>query len=248
MIRVGHSDGISTITLDRPDRRNALTPEMLERLAHEIPAAAAISRVILLAGEGKVFCAGFDLSLCRDDDSGRVMRELLTGLSRVILALRSAPLPVVVSAHGAAIAGGCALLGGGDLVVTNDGATLGYPVTRLGISPAVSAPFVREAAGDGPCRERMLDSGLVSGIEAVRLGLAHESVHSAEGVLVRAREIALSLASKPAGALRATKLWLHELSRVDRTAERALAASLSLAGSHEERSRLASLWKPAGSP
>jgi len=246
MIRVTLSEGVATITLARPDRRNALTPELLERLIAEIPAAAASAGALLLTGDGKCFCAGFDLSLCRDDHSGAVMRKLLTELSRAVQSLRDTPAPVVIAAHGAAVAGGCALLGGGDIVVTNDEAVLGYPVTRMGISPAVSAPFLRQAVGDGPCRERMLDSGLISGREAARIGLADECTGDPDGVLVRAGQIAAQLAAKPKAAIQATKRWLNEISPVNRWAGPALDVSLGLAGSSEERTRLSELWKPRG--
>ncbi len=248
MIRVSYDGPVGTITLDRPDRRNALTLEMLDGLVAAIPEAARACRCLVLAGAGKVFCAGFDLSLCKDDHSGAAMRSLLTGLSRAVLALRETPAPVVIAAHGAAIAGGCALLGGGDLVITNDQATLGYPVTRMGISPAVSAPFLRVSIGDAACRERQLDSGLISGTDAVRLGLAHESMPRAEDVIPRAIAVAKALAEKPAGAMEATKSWLNQISPVGAFAESALGVSLGLAGGPEERSRLVQLWRPAAAP
>ena len=248
MIRVSHDGPVATITLDRPDRRNALTPDMLGRLAAAIPEAARASRCLVLAGAGKVLCAGFDLSLCKDDHSGSVMRSLLTGLSRAVRALREVPVPVVIAAHGAAIAGGCALLGGGDVVITDDQATLGYPVTRMGISPAVSAPFLRLSIGDAACRERLLDSGLISGADAVRLGLAHESLAGADDVIPRSLAVAAGLAEKPAGAMAATKSWLNQVSPVGTFADAALGVSLGLAGGPEERSRLAQLWRPAAAP
>ncbi len=246
MISITQHGPIATITLDRPDRRNALTPDALDQLAAAAPGAAASARAILVVGAGKVFCAGFDLTLCKDDRSGAVMTSLLTGLSRAIGALRAAPVPVVIAAHGAAIAGGCALLGGADFVITNDDALLGYPVTRLGISPSVSAPFLRQSIGDGPCRERLLDGGLITGREAARVGLVHESVADADAVLPRALALAAALADKPPGALAATKSWLGVISDTTGEAGAALAASLALVGGEEERTRLASLWRPAG--
>ena len=99
---------IKILRLDRPEKRNALTPRMLASLRSHIDTSAS-ARAIVLSGAGDIFCAGFDLSLCRDD--GNAMSALLEGLSGVILSLRIAPCPVVISAHGGAIAGGCALLG-----------------------------------------------------------------------------------------------------------------------------------------
>src|SRR5262252_9290302 len=128
MIQVEPRGDISIIRLNRPDKRNAMTPKMLARLCEAIDTASA-AKAIVLSGVGDVFCAGFDLTLCRDDDA--VLGDLLTGLSRAVRAIRSTPCPVVTSAHGAAIAGGCALVAAADVVVTNVEAKLGYPVVRL---------------------------------------------------------------------------------------------------------------------
>jgi enoyl-CoA hydratase/carnithine racemase len=242
MIRQERDGDIAQIVLDRADRRNALTPEMLEHLALAgQEAAQGGAGCILVAGDGKVFCAGFDLDLCRGSSDGGVMRGLLTRLSATIVALRALPIPVVVAAHGAAIAGGCALLGGADVVITDRGAKLGYPVVRLGVSPAVSAPFLRLAVGGGRARAGMLDPGLISGEEAGRIGLAHVVVEGPEQVRAEGVRIARDLAGKPRAGVEATKRWLNEIAAAD--PERALETSLSLAGGSEEAERLAAMWK-----
>lgn len=238
-------DTVGHITLDRPDKKNALTPEMQDQLIAAIEEMADCPQIgaILLGGHGAAFCAGFDLTLCRENSDA--LRTLLEGLSRAVRALRAAPMPVVIAAHGAVIAGGCALLCGADYVITDRNAKIGYPVVRLGISPAVSAPFFRLAVGDGRARERMLDTALIGGDEAVRIGLAHESLLDATRVRDRAIAVATEFASKPAWGMRATKRWMTEVDQsLDVTkAEEALATSLGLVGSPEERERLAALWK-----
>lgn len=244
MIRLDRDGSVGVLVLDRPDKRNALTPEMLVSLRVRAVEAAAggAARALVVRGEGPVFCAGFDLRMCRDAPDGSVMRALLTGLSEVIRALRDLPIPVVVAAHGAAIAGGCALLGGADVVVADRGAKLGYPVVKIGVSPAVSAPFLRLGIGDGPARAWMLDPDLASGAEAARVGLVHELVERAEDVLPRALGVARALAEKPAHALAATKRLLSEISPIEDSLTHALATSLGLAGSDEERERLAAMF------
>lgn len=247
MIRLEHPEGapgVALVVLDRPEKRNALTPDMLRNLAGAAERAhGAGAGALVLAGEGPVFCSGFDLSLCRGDSGA--MAELLTTLSRAIRALRGLTTPVVCAAHGGAVAGGCALLGGCDIVVTDRAAKLGYPVVRLGVSPAVTTPTLRMALGDGHTRERTLSPELVGGEEAVRIGLAHECVETAQRVRERALEIGASLAAKPRHSMAATKRWLNELdgSNDGDALDRALGASLALAGGEEERGRLAALWK-----
>ena len=249
MIRTERDGGVLILRLDRPEKRNALTPTMLRALAEAVVAGAgagAGSRAIVLSGVGEVFCAGFDLSLCRDDEGA--LGAMLTGLSRCVRTLRRSPSPVVVSAHGAAVAGGCALLGGADVVVTDERARLGYPVVRLGISPAVTAPFLRLAVGDGASRVRALDPGLINGMEALRIGLAHECLATPAEAEARAIDIAREIAAKPPGGIAATKAWLNDIdgSGADADADAGLAASLGLAGSDEQRERLRELWAGGG--
>ncbi|MFI4882833.1 MAG: enoyl-CoA hydratase/isomerase family protein [Phycisphaerales bacterium JB064] len=222
---------IERLVLARPERRNALTPGMLEDLAEHIERAHD-AHVLLLLGDGKVFCAGFDLDLCVGDEGDANLRRLLEGLSRCIVAMRALPCPVVIGVQGAAIAGGCALLGGGDVVIAHPDAKLGYPVTRLGISPAVSAPFMGVAPGQG--RRLLLDPGLIDGRRAHEIGLAHELC---DEPAARALELAEELAAKPAQSLAATKRWLNELAAVD--AQQGLDISLSLVGNAESRQLLA---------
>ena len=237
MIRAEHEGGITRLVLSRPDKRNALTPHMLDTLrAHASDAAR--SGAVVLCGEGPVFCAGFDLGMCAEAPDGSAMRALLTGLSGVIRALRDLPIPVVAAVQGAAIAGGCALLGGADIVVCDRRAKLGYPVLRIGVSPAVSDPFLRLAVGDGPCRTRLLDPDLITGEQAARLGLVHDLVDRPEDVTPRALDWARTLAGKPREAFSATKAWLREIESIT-TADRALEASLALTGSDEEQRLLA---------
>ena len=221
---------VALIRLARPDQRNALTPEGLADLIAAVRDTRA--RALVLAGDGPAFCAGFDLKRCAQDPAA--MPALLRGVSEAIVALRALPCAVVAAAHGAAIAGGCALLGGCDVVVADRACKLGYPVVRIGVSPGVSAPFLRGAVGDGAARAHMLDPRLVSGEEAARLGLVHELVDRTQEVLPRALGIADALAAKPAPAMTATKAWLREIEDAESSANRALAASASLAGGREE--------------
>lgn len=243
MIRSELADAIWAITLARPDKRNALTPAMLAdvRAALESPPAGA--RALLMLGEGPVFCAGFDLDACRDDPEGALDR-LLADLSGAVRAMRALPFGVVVGAHGAAVAGGCALLGGADVVVADRGCKLGYPVVRLGISPAVSAPFLRLGVGDGRARAMQLDPGLISGERAHADGLVGELVDAAGDVRERAHATARTLAGKPGCAIGATRRWLDEVAPADPgIADAALHASRALVGDADSRQRLERVWR-----
>ena len=231
---------IGIIAFDRPDKRNALTPDMLEKLIEIAPQAAADHDAIVLTGEGRVFCAGFDLALCQTTPDGSIMRKLLTGLSNSCLVLRSIDKPVVIAAHGAAIAGGCALLGGADIVVSNATAKLGYPVTIIGVSPAVSAPFFGVSVSRGACREKLLLPELFSGKQAHQVGLVHELTEEPGDVLERSISIAVNLASKPPAAYAATKQWVAKLEGPG-LSNLGLETSLALTGGPEEQRMLGAL-------
>lgn len=253
MIQISDDNGVRTIMFDRPDKRNALTPEMLDGLVESVRAVAlgkgadANVRTVLLCGNGAAFCAGFDLDLCRDDGPEQsVMKSFLVGLNAAVEAMRACPRPVVIAAHGAAIAGGCALLGGADYVVADRGAKLGYPVVRLGISPAVSAPFLLDSVGPGPARRRLLDAKLFDGVEAARIGLVHELTETPDEAIECAHKIARAMASKSIKAMKVTKAWTMEIAgekKMPGRAARALDASVSLVTGDEAIRRLASVWK-----
>lgn len=243
MIRVEHeptgAGEITRITIDRADKRNAFTPGMLADLREAF--ADQQTAGYLLDGAGDAFSAGFDMKLVHEDHStlGAMLREL----SACVVAMRECPRPVVIAARGAAVAGACALLAGADLVITHDDARLGYPVVRLGISPAVSAPTLALRVGEGAARARLLDPDLIDGREAARIGLASESCAHAEHVAETARARLLSLASKPPAAFATTKAWINEVDGLEpASVVRALDASLSIIASDEQRARVASLW------
>lgn len=243
MIRVSTAGSVAEVWLSRPEKRNALTPDMLTGLLSALAQIdASDASVILLAGDGHAFCAGFDLALCKDHPDGSVMRALLSGLADAISALRIQRRPVVIAAHGAAVAGGCALLGGGDIVVTNHESTMGYPVVRLGVSPAVSAPFLRLRVGPGHARELLLHTRMISGLRAAQIGLASRSVERPEDVISVARDEAARLAERPAGAIAATRALLAEIDALADSPRRALRASVELTGGDEERRLLPAAW------
>lgn len=242
MIESHEESGVQIIELARADKRNAMLPEMLDEL-HDTITSSEDALAIALIGQGKTFCAGFDLKACADDPSGDTMRSLLTGLSRCVRALRDHPAPVVLGVHGAAVAGGCALLGGADIVVAERHAKLGYPVVKIGVSPAISSPFMLASMRPGVVRTRLLDTNLIDAEQAIRIGMVHELCDDATIVHQRTIEIARSLASKPGSGCRATKQWLNEICDIpDSIADAGLNTSLALTGNDEERERLAALW------
>ncbi len=243
MIDVRTADGVTTIMLDRGEKRNAMLPEMLTAFESAVRGIGDDTRSIAVLGNGKVYCAGFDLKACAADESGETMRALLTGLSKCVVAMREAAVPVVMGVHGCAIAGGCAMLGGADVVVADEGAQLGYPVVKIGVSPAVSAAFLMSSIPAGAARALMLDPGLIDARRAFAIGLVHEVVADAEAVGERTMELARSLAAKRGTGVRETKRLVNVITRgTSELGGDGLEASLSRVGSDEEREMLGALW------
>ncbi len=243
MIRFEILGDLASVTLARPEKRNALTPDMLGSMAAVFEGMPAGIRAVVVSGDGPTFCAGFDLKMCAADATARTMRDLLTGLSRTVHAMRGIDPPVVMAVHGAAVAGGCALLGGADMVIAERGTRLGYPVVRIGVYPAVSAPFLTSTIADGPARSLMVDPDLISAEQALRSGLVHELTDGPGATRERANDIARHLAAKPGIGVAATKALLNHLAspRTDQAAL-GLETSLALTGNDEERERLTALW------
>lgn len=240
----GVKHGFAEVVLNRPEKRNALTPGMLDEFIERIEEVGADDRAgaVLVRGEGKSFCAGFDLTLCKENSDA--LGAMLTGLSKAVRTMRRLGKPVIVAAHGHTVAGGCALLGGGDLVIADRGLKLGYPVAKMGISPAVSAPFVRQSLASSRTRGLLLEPELIDGDAAREMGLVQMLVDLPEDVTPRGQIEAQKLAGKPPKAMAATRKWLTEIEGLDKDdlIDRALNASLELVGSPEERERLAAIW------
>ena len=235
-----HDDDVVEITLNRPEKHNAMLPGMLQDLRTAVLEHTSAG-ALLINGAGSSFCAGFDLKACAADPDGGTMRSLLNELSSVVVALRSAPAPVVMAVHGVAVAGGCALLGGADIVVADQNTRLGYPVVKIGVSPAVSSPFMLASLPHGAVRSRLLDPNLISAGRALSLGIVHEVVD--HGLTEIAMRHAASLANKPGIGCKATKEWLNQVCPVlDSDVQSGLQASLQLTGGDEERNRLAAIW------
>lgn len=245
MIDLDTHEGIATIALNDPDRRNALGIAMFDAFQAALDDICKRDdvRVVVLKGRGRVFCAGFDLAAAVDDPS--LMATFIERLSQVNRTLRGLPQVVVASVHCAAIAGGCAVLSACDFVIVTRDAKLGYPVHRIGVSPAVTLPTLIPAIGAGHARALTLPGELIDGTEAFRIGLASHLAEDWDGLEMVTRTLCGDLASKPPRALRVTKQWLNELdgSLDEARSDRAMRASSDLTGHEEAAALLRTFWE-----
>lgn len=159
---------VARLTLDRPPV-NVLNIPMLDELCDAVTEASTdlATKVLVLEGAGKAFCAGVDV---RDHTADRV-ESMLEAFARAIAALRASPAPVVAAIHGAALGGGCELALACDIVLARADATLGQPEIRLGVFPPAAAALLPRVVGRQQALDLLLTGRTVHADEALRLGL-----------------------------------------------------------------------------
>ncbi len=168
---------VRTITLNRPERRNAMTPEMqVELIAALEDAAQSGCRVLVLAGAGEAFCSGLDLSVLQSMRNTTAVEYRVDAerIARLFLALYELPLPAIAAVHGAAIAGGAGLAAICDFTLATPEAKFGFTETRIGFVPAVVSAFLALQIGDKRSRDLLLTGRIIDAEEALRLGLINE--------------------------------------------------------------------------
>lgn len=173
------SRGIATITLNRPERSNAFDQGMLNVLAQQVAerAADAATRIVVLRGAGKHFCAGADLVARGMEPAPEVAQVSLVD---VLAALDRLPKPTVAVVHGAAVGGGAGLAACCDIVLAADTAFFSIPEVRVGMAPLGVAPFLIRAMGHRAFRRYGLSGERFGAAEALRAGLAHEVISADE--------------------------------------------------------------------
>jgi methylglutaconyl-CoA hydratase len=201
------SRGIATILLNRPERSNAFDQRMLAELVKELAAREADdgTRIVVLRGSGKHFCAGADL-VARAQEPEPVPPK--ASLVDALAALDLLPKPTIAFVHGAAVGGGAALAACCDIVLAVEGAFFSIPEVRVGMAPLGVAPFMIRAMGHRNFRRYGLSGERISVHEALRIGLIHE-VASAERIEEKLDEIIDALLHGAPGALRSLKLEME---------------------------------------
>lgn len=203
-----------TLTLNRPDKRNALSADLIARLGEALAAADldADVRVVVLRGEGRDFCAGADLAELLGSASREVAENEADALrlGELFLRIRQLPKPVVAAVHGHALAGGCGLATACDLVVAAESASFGYPEIQRGFVPAMVLVILRRLVGERVAFDLVATGRILTAGEALHLGLV--SRVASDGDLDRMLGAVVEpLATGSATAHALTKKLLYEL-------------------------------------
>jgi methylglutaconyl-CoA hydratase len=228
-----HDDGpIITLSLNRPDKRNALSRALVAALSDELDRieASAGNRVVILAGEGKVFCAGMDLKEAAEDsaDAEAEARGVadVQGIAHLINQIHRFPRITIAAVQGAAVAGGAGLALACDFVLMADDAKLGYPEVLRGLIPAIVMHDLIRQVGERRARQLLLSGALIDAAVAERWGLVNQVVPAAELRSAAMEWARAQLASAPL-AVEAIKRLIDDASR--RPADLRGAAAVSAA-------------------
>ena len=243
LVRLAVADHVATLSLNRPEARNALSLDLIRAFGEGVRRVAAdpAIRVLIVAGEGKVFCAGMDLKAVADDPVA--MGEMLRELSRATRALRRLPIPTIARVQGAAVGGGCGIMVVCDFAVTHPESKVGYPEVDLGVCPAVVAPWLIRRIGAGRARAMLLAGGTMSGKEGFEAGIATHLCEAGE-LEATAAALAKRLVGGGPKALAATKAWLNQLDGSDDDAvlDKAAEISAAIIAGDEAQSRLRAIF------
>jgi methylglutaconyl-CoA hydratase len=208
---------VATLTLNRPEKRNAISYELIEELHHALDEVhKSESHILILTGAGSAFCSGMDLDNLRQitrhteeenlADSGR--------MAHMFRVLYDFPKVTIAAVNGAALAGGFGLATLCDFTLAATDAKFGYTEVRIGFVPAIVSSFLLRQVGEKQVRDLLLTGRIVSAEEAFRMGLVNEIV-APENLLSRARELADTLVANSPASLLATKRLLRSYSHVE---------------------------------
>ncbi|MGH9796098.1 MAG: enoyl-CoA hydratase/isomerase family protein [Candidatus Acidiferrales bacterium] len=243
-LALGIAAAIASITLNRPEKRNAISTQMIEELLaalDECERAAAV-RVVIITGAGKAFCAGMDLEGLQAlaTQSHEQNLEDSRRMARLFRGLYDFSKPLIAAVNGAAIAGGTAIATICDFTLAVPDAKFGYTEVRIGFIPALVSVFLRRQVGEKRARDLLLTGRIFDATEAQAIGLVREIVSPAK-LIDRARELAATLLANSPTSLARTKALLSETDRagLDREIELAIAANAAIRSTADFREGLA---------
>jgi methylglutaconyl-CoA hydratase len=199
---------ITLLTLNRPERRNSLTIELMTELTSAIENASAdpTQRILILRGAGKAFCTGLDLQEAAKAEP-HATAEAAAG---TLLALAGTRLVTIATVHGAAVAGGAGIMSACDFVIAAERTKIGYPEVRRGLVAGLVMTFLRRQLRERDLRELLLASELITAERACEIGLVNRVV-AADDLENEAQKIAASVLQGAPGAISNSKRLIEEL-------------------------------------
>jgi methylglutaconyl-CoA hydratase len=216
LVEITYDNHVSSITINRPEKRNALSSELVSALNDAFHEAISSSdaRVIVLKAAGTVFSAGADLAYLQQLQENTYEENLADSnhLRSLFELIYTSPKPVVAQVQGDAIAGGCGLVSVCDIVVTTSTARFGFTEVKIGFIPALVSVFLLKKIGESQTRKLLLEGGLIDALAAKDVGIVHEIVEeSTLDSYVKEKAEKLARTNSP-DAMQNTKKLILELS------------------------------------
>jgi methylglutaconyl-CoA hydratase len=243
-LQLAQDPGVATLTLNRPDKRNAISYQLIAdllRALDEVKNSAA--RVLIVTGAGKAFCSGMDLDNLKSL-IGRTPEQNLEDSRTMVSLFRSLyefPLPTIAAVNGAAIAGGTGLALLCDFTLAVPEAKFGYTEVRIGFVPAIVSTFLLRQVGEKVARDLLLTGRIFDADEALRIGVLTQIVPQ-EQLMNRARELAAQLLESSPLSLTYTKRLLtdHARAELDERIEAAIRENAGIRSTHDFREGVSS--------
>lgn len=206
--------GVAFVTLNRPDKRNALNDQLLVELRQAINAAEADEQVhvVVLRGAGKDFCAGADLSQLEKSVQASILenRDGAAQMAELFITMRRLKKPVIAAVHGRALAGGAGLASACDMVIATRSAQFCYTETRIGFVPAIVMSIARRNLGEKRAFEILAAAKTFSADEAANMGFINRVCEDAD-FAAEVEKFAAEVASLSPSALMLTKQLLYQI-------------------------------------
>jgi methylglutaconyl-CoA hydratase len=229
---VREESGIATVTFNRPDKRNAITYELIDELLAALAALEKSSaQIVVLTGAGKAFCSGMDLDNLRSITSRSAEENLKDSqtVAKLLRTLYDFPKVTIAAVNGAAIAGGCGLATLCDFTIASTEAKFGYTEVRIGFTPAIVSSFLVLQIGEKQARDLLFTGKIIDADEAFRLGLITEVV-APDQLMGRVQQLCEELLQNSPASLVATKELLNSFSaaELDRQIESSMRANAEI--------------------
>ncbi len=233
------SPHVTHVTLNRPERRNALSIELMSELisALEVATADETQRVLVLRGAGPAFCAGMDLNQTQDASRAH---ESAGMVAKTLLAISQTRLITIAAVQGAAIAGGAGIMSACDLVIAAEGTKIGYPEARRGLVAGLVMTFLRRQLRERDIRELLFTAELIDAGRAREIGLVNRVV-AADQIEAETHKFTSQILQGAPNALMNAKRLLEQLwsTSVKEDIERALAHHMQARESDEAKDGVA---------